>query len=74
MSKADADEYAQLMESSAQLMDSLRVSIGQVQEILLKMAQLLRGLPSSEMYARTQVKMDEFRNAGIGEGENDDQP
>jgi hypothetical protein len=74
MSKADADEYALLMESSAQLMDSLRVSIGQVQEILLKMAQLLRGLPSSEMYARTQAKMDEFRNAGIGEGENDDQP
>jgi hypothetical protein len=74
MSNTDADEYAQLMESSAQLMDSLRVSIGQAQEILLKMAKLIHGLPSSEMYARTQAKMDELRNAGIGEGKNDEEP
>ena len=73
MTKPANDEYARLMESAAQLMDSLRVSIGQVQEILLKMGELFRGMPSSEIYAGIVAKMGELRDMGIGEGENDGQ-
>jgi hypothetical protein len=71
MTKPSNDEYARLMESSAQLMESLRVSVGQVQEILFKMAALFRGMPSSEIYASMEAKMGELREMGIGENEND---
>jgi len=71
MTKPSNDEYARLMESSAQLMDSLRVSISQVQEILLKMAELFRGIPSSEIYASMDAKVGELRDMGIGEDGND---
>jgi hypothetical protein len=74
MTKPTNDEYARLMESSAQLMDSVRVSIGQVQEILLKIGDLFRGMPSSEMYASMVAQVGELRDMGIGEGENDDEP
>ena len=67
MTKPDNDEYARLMESSAQLMDSLRVSIGQVQVILLKMADLFRGMPSREIYESIEAKVSELRDMGIGD-------
>ena len=66
MTKPDNNEYARLMESSAQLMDSVRITIGQVQDILLKMAKLFRGMPSSEIYASMEAKMAELRDMGIG--------
>jgi hypothetical protein len=67
MTKPDNDEYARLMESSAQLMDSLRASVGQVQMILLKMADLFRGMPSAEVYRSVEAKMSELRDMGIGD-------
>jgi hypothetical protein len=67
MTKPDNDEYARLMES-------LQVSIGQVQEILFKMAELFRAMLSSEMSASAEEKIDQLHDFGIGEGENDDEP
>ena len=72
MTKPDNDEYARLMESSAQLMDSLRVSIGQVQAILLKMAEIFRGMPSKEIYASMEAQMDDLHDMGMGGGESED--
>ena len=66
MAKPSNDEYAKLMESAAQLMDSLRVSVGQVQAILLKMAELFRAMPSSRLYESMQEKIDELHDMGIG--------
>jgi len=60
MTKPDRDEYALLMESSAQLMDSLRTAIEQVQWILLRMAELFRRMPSNELYAGIEAKIAEF--------------
>lgn len=56
MTKPDNNEYARLIESAAQLMDSLRVSTGRVQMILLKMADLFRGMPSSEVYKSIEAE------------------
>jgi len=65
MIKPANDDYARLMESSAQLMDTLRVSISQVQVILLKMAELFRGLPSSEVYAQIEATIVEINDMEI---------
>ena len=67
MAKPDNDEYARLM-------DSLQVSIGQVQEILLKMAELFRAMLSCEKSASAEGKIDQLHDFGIGEGANDDEP
>lgn len=72
MTKSDNDEYARLMESSAQLMDSLRVSIGQVQTILLKMAEIFRGMPSKGIYASMEAQMDDLHDMGMGGGISED--
>jgi hypothetical protein len=72
MDNPSNDEYGRLMESSAQLMDSLRVSVGQVQEILLRMAGLFRGMPSSKLYESMEAKIDELHDMGIGGDGNDD--
>jgi len=55
------DEYARLMESSAQLLDSLRIAISQVQEILIQMAILFRSMPSSDLYKELQMKVQEIK-------------
>jgi hypothetical protein len=67
MTKPDNNEYARLMESAAQLMDSVRVTIDQVQDILLRMAELFRGIPSSEIYASMEAKMEELHDMGLGD-------
>jgi hypothetical protein len=67
MTKPDNNEYARLMESGAQLMDSVRVTIDQVQDILLRMAELFRGIPSSEVYASMEAKMEELHDMGLGD-------
>ena len=60
MAKLDKDEYARLM-------DSLQDSIGQVQEILIKMAELFRAMLSSEIDAGTEAKIAELHDMAIGE-------
>lgn len=55
-------EYARLMESSAQLLDALRIAISQVQEILVQMATLFR---SSELYKELQTKVREIKEMGL---------
>jgi hypothetical protein len=59
------DEYARLMESSAQLLDSLRIAISQVQEILIQMATLFRSMPSSDLYKELQMKVQEIKEMGL---------
>ena len=67
MAKLDKDEYARLM-------DSLQVSIGQIQEILLKMADLFRVMLSNELAASTEANMDKLHDMAIGGDENDHKP
>ena len=67
MAKLDKDEYARLM-------DSLQVSIGQIQEILLKMADLFRVMLSNEIAASTEANMDKLHDMAIGGDKNDDEP
>ena len=59
------DEYARLMESSAQLLDSLRIAISQVQEILIQMATLFRAMPSSDLYKELQMRVQEIKEMGL---------
>jgi hypothetical protein len=59
------DEYARLMESSAQLLDSLRIAISQVQQILVQMATLFRSMPSSDLYKELQIKVREIKEMGL---------
>jgi hypothetical protein len=67
VTKSDNDEYAQLM-------GSLQVSIGEVQEILLKMTELFRVMLSSATDASTEAKIAALHDMAIGGDKNDGNP
>jgi hypothetical protein len=71
MTTPDNEGYAELMRSSAQLMDSLRVAIEQVQRILLKMEELFLRMPSVELNAAIEAKISELHAMGIGDSDED---